>query len=56
MPRPKIGKRVTVSLPPDLYQAILEYMKKEHIQEISEAIRRLLYKAIEKELAVGVVA
>lgn len=46
MPRPRIGKRVTVSLPEDLYEKIQEYMEKEHIMELSEAIRRLLYKAI----------
>ena len=51
MPRPRIGKRITVSLPPDLYEKIQEYMKKEHIIELSDAIRRLLYKAIENEHA-----
>ena len=49
MPRPRIGRRVTVSLPPDLYEKIQEYMKKEHIIELSDAIRRLLYKAFENE-------
>ncbi|ALL00124.1 hypothetical protein Pyrde_0074 [Pyrodictium delaneyi] len=49
MPRPKIGRRVTVSLPPELYEKIENYRKKEHLTEMSEAIRRLLYKAIEIE-------
>ena len=49
MPRPKIGRRVTVSLPPDLYEKIEHYRRKEHLSEMSEAIRRLLYKAIEIE-------
>ena len=49
MPRPRIGRRVTVSLPLDLYEKIERYRRREHLSEMSEAIRRLLYKAIEME-------
>ena len=45
MPRPKIGKRVCVNLPPELFEFVEEYRKKNNFSELSEAIRQILYKA-----------